>query len=90
MSDSNDDLYEKAKSAITDLYNDRSVSMEKTVENMNGLQEEIGTFIDCLEQDIENEKTDPEWNINADIAFLSKSAAAAMRAGVPSKSSTGK
>ena len=60
MSDSNDELYEKVKAAITDLYNDRSVSMEKAMENMNGLQEEIGTFIDCLEHDIEANKTDPE------------------------------
>ena len=44
----NEDLYEKAMDSIRKLFSDRNVSTEKTIENMNGLRDEIEILLDSL------------------------------------------
>ncbi len=47
----NDELYQKALDAITALFNDRSVSPAQAKRNLNGLMSEIGTMIETLPDD---------------------------------------
>lgn len=48
---SNEELYEKAKDAIMDLFSDMSVSPEQAKENLETLVEEIQILIDTLPVD---------------------------------------
>lgn len=50
---SNEELYEKAKETVNDLFSDQSVSVEETRINMNTLVEEIETLISTLPEPIE-------------------------------------
>jgi hypothetical protein len=45
----NDELYEEAVNAITNLFSDRSVSASTTVMNLNDLIGEIQIMLDCLD-----------------------------------------
>lgn len=45
----NEQLYEKALEAITNLFNDESVTIEKAKENLEGLIDEIGIMIDSFD-----------------------------------------
>jgi hypothetical protein len=45
-------LYDKAISAVMDLFDDRSVTVEKTIENLQSLQLEIDVYIEALEADL--------------------------------------
>lgn len=47
---SNEVLYEKAMKAITDLFNDTSVSVIETVSNLENLCGEIETMIDVIDE----------------------------------------
>lgn len=49
---SNEELLEKAKKAIDDLFSDRSVSVETAIENMEELQGDIESKIDALNCDL--------------------------------------
>jgi len=49
MANTNDELYEQAKEAIGELYNDKTVSKEDAIGNLNGLIEECQMLIDCLQ-----------------------------------------
>lgn len=49
----NSDLLEAAKRAIEELYNDTSVSLEKAIENMEALQEQVRDNINQLHWDLE-------------------------------------
>jgi hypothetical protein len=51
----NDELLEKAKSAIDNLFSDTSVSRAKCRENLEDLQSEIETKLDALRADDERE-----------------------------------
>lgn len=51
----NEELYEKALKAINELFNDDSVNAQIALDNMTSLRDEIETFIDALETDIDNE-----------------------------------
>ena len=46
---SNEDLYEVAKDAIDDLFNDASVDKETTKGNLQGLRDEIDMFLESFE-----------------------------------------
>ena len=48
---SNEELYEKAKQAIDDLFGDRSVSISTCKENLRTLQGEIDIMLEALEND---------------------------------------
>lgn len=48
----NEELYEKAKQAIQDLFNDTSVDEHTALENLQGLRDEIDILIDALENQI--------------------------------------
>lgn len=52
---SNEILYEIAMKAITDLFNDRSVSLETTRQNLGTLIGEIDTMLDALAMDPDDE-----------------------------------
>lgn len=45
--------YDGALKAVQELYANREYTMEEALENMQNLQSEIGTFMSCLEHDIE-------------------------------------
>ncbi len=47
------DKYEKALEAINEVYSDKSVSAEETIDSLNGLKDEIDVFIDALEMSME-------------------------------------
>lgn len=47
----NDELYEAAKEAITNLFSDSSVSQAEARRNLEGLIEEIRTMIDTLPEE---------------------------------------
>lgn len=51
----NQQLYEKALNAITELFNDKSVSISDALKNMKNLCDEINIFIDLLERDMERD-----------------------------------
>jgi hypothetical protein len=46
----NEELYDAALKAITDLFSDQSVSQSKARENLRGLRDEIDMYIDSLEE----------------------------------------
>ena len=46
----NQDLYEKALSAINDLFSDTSVSVDKAIENLESLKDEIDVLISALDE----------------------------------------
>lgn len=48
---SNEELYEKAKQAITDLFSDNSVPQATTKENLNALMGEIEIMLNTLSVD---------------------------------------
>lgn len=45
----NEQLYETAKNAIMDLFNDTSVSAQQAIENLTALQDEIEVLIEGLQ-----------------------------------------
>ena len=45
----NEELYERANTAITELFNDNSVSAHKCVENLESLIGEMQVMIDSLD-----------------------------------------
>jgi len=47
----NKKLYQKAVTAINDLYSDLSVSRKEAFDNLNSLIEEIEIMKECLEND---------------------------------------
>lgn len=49
----NEELYEAAVNAANALHADRSVSMEKALDNLENLRDEIQGLIDAVESDIE-------------------------------------
>ena len=48
---SNEELFEKAKEAITDLFSDMSVPQSTTRENLNALVGEIEILLDTLQEE---------------------------------------
>lgn len=45
----NQELYDRAKEAIMNLHDDKSVSIETAIENLKALSDEIDLLIDGLE-----------------------------------------
>jgi len=50
MSEENEQLYEQAVEAITELFNDTSVSQEDAKANLNSLIGEIQIMLDSIEE----------------------------------------
>lgn len=50
------DLYQQALDAIQELFGDTSVSQQETLSLLDMLIDEIGTFIDAIENDLKSEK----------------------------------
>ncbi len=48
----NERLYDEALAAINRMFSDRSVSPEKTRENLRGLRDEIELLIDAIQGDM--------------------------------------
>jgi len=48
-----DELYEEATKAITEVFNDKSVSISQCRENLNGLLDVIEILLDSLDCDEE-------------------------------------
>ena len=46
--------YEDAKTAIMEMFNDRSYTREECRNNLSGLVDEIDILIDCVSVDISN------------------------------------
>ena len=47
----NEELYEKAKEAISELFNDNSVSQDDCRGNLEGLKEEIEVLLEAISED---------------------------------------
>ena len=45
--------YDGALKAVQELFSNKDYTLKEALENMQGLQREIGSFISCLEHDIE-------------------------------------
>ena len=45
----NEELYEKASTAINELFSDQSISKQKCVENLESLIDEMQVMIDSLD-----------------------------------------
>ena len=54
----NKELCEKIETLITELFSDKSVSVETALENMQAIIEQAQTFASALENDI--------WNVGDD------------------------
>jgi len=46
----NEDLYDQALQAITELFNDQSISQSEAIVNLNTLIDEIQIMIDSLDE----------------------------------------
>lgn len=49
-------MYERILKMIQELYNDMTREKQETLEDLNGLREEIEVMIENLESDLEKEK----------------------------------
>lgn len=49
-------MYEKIKEMINDLFNDKSQSLEGTLEDLQGLRDEIEIMIEAIEADLEAQR----------------------------------
>jgi len=48
----NDELYDRAREAIADLFGDQSVSAREAISNLESLKGEIDIMISALESDL--------------------------------------
>ena len=60
----NEKLYEEAHAALNRVFGDRSVSLDRTIENLESLSGEIDALIDAAQADQEEEVDDDDgdWN----------------------------